>query len=77
VPLLNVRDIDTFYGASHVLHALAMSVEPGEIECVLGRNGVGKTTLLRSIVGLTPPRRGTITFKGDDITRMRVNRRAP
>jgi len=76
VPLLNVRDIDTFYGASHVLHALAMSVEPGEIECVLGRNGVGKTTLLRSIVGLTPPRRGTITFKGDDITRMRVNRRA-
>src|SRR5437879_12813451 len=53
-----------------------MSVEPGEIECVLGRNGVGKTTLLKSIVGLTPPRRGTITFKGDDITRMRVNRRA-
>ena len=76
MPLLNVRDIDTFYGASHVLHSLALSVEQGEIECVLGRNGVGKTTLLKSIVGLTPPRRGTITFKGDDITRMRVNRRA-
>jgi len=76
VPLLEVREIDTFYGASHILHSLSLSMERGTIECILGRNGVGKTTLLRSVIGLTPPRRGAIIFKGNDITRMRVNRRA-
>jgi len=76
VPLLEVREIDTFYGASHILHSLSLSMERGAIECILGRNGVGKTTLLRSVIGLTPPRRGAIIFKGNDITRMRVNRRA-
>jgi len=76
VPFLEVREIDTFYGASHVLHSLSLNMERGAIECILGRNGVGKTTLLRSVIGLTPPRRGAIMFKGNDITRMRVNRRA-
>jgi urea transport system ATP-binding protein len=76
VPLLEIKGIDTFYGASHILHSLSLSIDEGEIECILGRNGVGKTTLLRSIIGLTPPRRGTIHFKGQDVTRMRVNRRA-
>jgi len=76
VPFLEVRGIDTFYGASHILHSLSLSMERGAIECILGRNGVGKTTLLRSVIGLTPPRRGAIIFKGNDITRMRVNRRA-
>ena len=76
MPLLEVREIDTFYGASHILHSLSLSMERGAIECILGRNGVGKTTLLRSVIGLTPPRRGAIIFKGNDITRMRVNRRA-
>ena len=76
MPLLEVREIDTFYGASHILHSLSLSMERGTIECILGRNGVGKTTLLRSVIGLTPPRRGAIIFKGNDITRMRVNRRA-
>jgi urea transport system ATP-binding protein len=76
VPFLEVREIDTFYGASHVLHSLSLSMERGAIECILGRNGVGKTTLLRSVIGLTPPRRGAIIFKGNDITRMRVNQRA-
>jgi urea transport system ATP-binding protein len=76
VPLLDVQSIDTYYGASHILHSLSLGVDQGEIECVLGRNGVGKTTLLRSIIGLTPPRRGRILFKGEDVTRMRVNRRA-
>jgi urea transport system ATP-binding protein len=76
VPFLEVREIDTFYGASHVLHSLSLSMERGAIECILGRNGVGKTTLLRSVIGLTPPRRGAIIFKGSDITRMRVNQRA-
>jgi urea transport system ATP-binding protein len=76
VPFLEVREIDTFYGASHVLHSLSLTMERGAIECILGRNGVGKTTLLRSVIGLTPPRRGAIIFKGSDITRMRVNQRA-
>jgi len=76
VPFLEVRGIDTFYGASHILHSLSLSMERGAIECILGRNGVGKTTLLRSVIGLTPPRRGAIIFKGSDITRMRVNQRA-
>ena len=76
MPFLEVREIDTFYGASHILHSLSLSMERGAIECILGRNGVGKTTLLRSVIGLTPPRRGAIIFKGNDITRMRVNRRA-
>ncbi len=76
MPFLEVREIDTFYGASHVLHSLSLSMERGVIECILGRNGVGKTTLLRSVIGLTPPRRGAIIFKGNDITRMRVNQRA-
>ena len=76
MPFLEVREIDTFYGASHVLHSLSLSMERGAIECILGRNGVGKTTLLRSVIGLTPPRRGAIIFKGSDITRMRVNQRA-
>ncbi len=76
MPLLDVQDIDTFYGASHVLHSLSLRVDQGAIECILGRNGVGKTTLLRSIIGLTPPRRGTVVYRGEDITRMRVNKRA-
>ena len=76
MPLLEVQDIDTFYGASHVLHSLSVTVDQGEIECILGRNGVGKTTLLRSIIGLTPPRRGKVVYKGEDVTRMRVNKRA-
>jgi len=76
VPFLEVREIDTFYGASHILHSLSLRMEHGAIECILGRNGVGKTTLLRSVIGLTPPRRGAILFKGNDITRMRVNQRA-
>ena len=76
MPLLDLQAIDTYYGASHILHSLSLAVEQGEIECILGRNGVGKTTLLRSIIGLTPPRRGKVLFRDEDITRMRVNRRA-
>jgi len=64
VPLLEVREIDTFYGASHILHSLSLSMERGTIECILGRYGVGKTTLLRSVIGLTPARRGAIIFTG-------------
>jgi branched-chain amino acid transport system ATP-binding protein len=63
-PLLAVRDIHTYYGDSHVLHGLSLDLQPGRIVAILGRNGMGKTTLIRSIAGLTPPRRGDVVFKG-------------
>ncbi|RQG99462.1 ABC transporter ATP-binding protein [Natrarchaeobius oligotrophus] len=66
--LLSVEDIDTFYGESHILHDVSLEVERGEIAVLVGRNGVGKTTTLRSILGHTPPERGTITYDGSDIT---------
>lgn len=65
---LAVEDINTFYGHSHILYDLSLSVREGEVISILGRNGVGKTTTLRSLMGLTPPRSGTIHFKGEDIT---------
>jgi len=68
--MLNVADIHTYYGDSYILQGLSLEMKPGEVVAVLGRNGVGKTTLVRSIIGLTPPRRGRITFKGTDITRL-------
>jgi branched-chain amino acid transport system ATP-binding protein len=69
--MLEVQDIHTNYGDSYILQGLSLSVGDGQAVAVLGRNGVGKTTLMRSIVGLTPPRRGHIVFKGEDITRLR------
>jgi branched-chain amino acid transport system ATP-binding protein len=66
-PILAVVDIHTFYGLSQVLFGVSLEVAPGECVCLLGRNGVGKTTTMRSIMGLTPPRRGHIRWKGADI----------
>jgi len=67
-PVLAVTDVHTYYGDSHVLHGVSLGVGPGEVVAILGRNGMGKTTLIRSVVGFTPPRRGRVSFKGDDIT---------
>ena len=67
--LLVVEDIHTYYGASYVLQGVSLSVEQGSVIALLGRNGVGKTTTIRSIIGFTPVRRGRIVFKGADITR--------
>lgn len=67
-PLLEVRDIETAYGLSRVLFGVSIDVRAGECVCLLGRNGVGKTTTMRSIMGLTPPQRGRVTWKGRDIT---------
>jgi branched-chain amino acid transport system ATP-binding protein len=67
--ILEVQDIHTYYGDAYVLQGLSLRLEQGQILGLLGRNGVGKTTLVNSIVGFTPPRRGKIVFKGDDITR--------
>jgi branched-chain amino acid transport system ATP-binding protein len=67
-PMLSVADVHTYYGDSHVLHGVSLGVAPGEVVAILGRNGMGKTTLIRSVVGFTPPRRGQVRFKGVDIT---------
>ena len=67
--MLAVEDIHTYYGESYVLQGISLTVERGRIAAVLGRNGVGKTTLIRSIIAFTPPRRGRVVFDGTDVTR--------
>lgn len=67
VNMLEVRDIHTSYGLSHVLFGVSLDVSQGEVVCILGRNGAGKTTTLRSITALTPPRQGSIRYRGKDI----------
>jgi len=61
-------DVHTYYGGSHVLQGVSLTVNAGEAVAILGRNGAGKTTLMRSMIGFTAPRRGTIRLKGRDIT---------
>src|SRR5215475_14512323 len=68
--MLEVRDIHTYYGDSYVLQGVSLQAERGTVVAVLGRNGMGKTTLVRSIIGFTPPRRGQLWFKGVEITRL-------
>ncbi len=70
--ILEVRDIDAFYGLGHILHGLSLEVNEGEVVALLGRNGAGKTTTLRCITGLTPPRKGAIRYKGKDISSTRA-----
>ncbi|AQL44356.1 ABC transporter ATP-binding protein [Halorientalis sp. IM1011] len=65
--VLTVDSINTFYADSHILHDLSLAVDRGEVVSLLGRNGVGKTTTLRSIMGLTPPRNGSIQYEGEEI----------
>jgi len=66
--MLEVRDVHTYYGDSYVLQGVSLRVEEGQVAVLLGRNGVGKTTLFRSIMGLTPSRRGQVLFRNQDIT---------
>jgi branched-chain amino acid transport system ATP-binding protein len=66
--ILEVQDLYTSYGLSQILFGISLTVDEGECVSLLGRNGVGKTTTLRSIMGLTPPRRGTVRFREQDIT---------
>lgn len=63
--MLDVENIDVYYGSSQVLNGISLQVRPGEPVCVLGKNGVGKTTLLKSIMGLIPPQRGKISLDGE------------
>src|SRR6516165_8741713 len=72
--MLSIRDVHTYYGDSYVLQGVTLALKPGQIVALLGRNGVGKTTLVRSIMGLTPARRGTILFKNRDITHIPAHR---
>ena len=65
--ILELEAIDTFYGLGHILHGLSLRIAEGEVVALLGRNGAGKTTTLRSITGLTPPRKGSIRYKGRNI----------
>jgi len=68
--LLEVQDIHTYYGDSYILQGVRLNVERGTLTGVLGRNGVGKTTLIRSIMGFNPPRQGKIIYQGQDISRL-------
>ncbi|MBI5167157.1 MAG: ABC transporter ATP-binding protein [candidate division NC10 bacterium] len=68
--MLKVDAIHTYYGKSHILHGVSLEVGEGEVVALLGRNGVGKTTTLKSIMGLVPPRSGSIVFNGREITRL-------
>lgn len=65
--MLQVEDIHTYYDESHALQGVSLEVRTGEVVCLLGRNGAGKSTTLKSIMGLTPPRRGRIRFDGEEI----------
>ena len=66
--VVEVQDIHTYYGEAYVLQGLSLQLEQGQILGLLGRNGVGKSTLVNSIVGFNPPRRGKVIFKGEDVT---------
>jgi branched-chain amino acid transport system ATP-binding protein len=68
-PIVRARDLHTYYGSSHILRGVSLTLVPGEAVGLMGRNGMGKTTLLRTIMGLVRPRSGTIAIGGEDMTR--------
>src|ERR1700750_610358 len=74
--MLEVKDINLFYGAAQALRGVSLKAEPGKVTCVLGRNGVGKTSLLRSLVGQYPIASGSIVFDSVDITALKPYERA-
>src|SRR3974390_2451444 len=74
--MLRVNAIDLYYGAAQALRAVSLAAEPGKVTCVLGRNGVGKTSLLDALAGQHPVSSGTITLDGSDITRLSPSERA-
>ena len=74
--MLKVEAIDLYYGASHILRRVSLAAEIGKVTCVLGRNGVGKTSLLRAIVGQQPASAGRVMLDGEDITRLKAHERA-
>jgi len=74
--MLQIKGLNTYYGESHILRDVDMNIKQGEMICLIGRNGVGKTTLLKSLIGLLTPRRGEIIFNGDLVNRKRPHQRS-
>ena len=74
--MLELRDLNAFYGVSHVLQGVSMKIGPGEVVCLLGRNGAGKTTTVSSIIGFVKSRDGKILMNGEDIAGLAVEKRA-
>ena len=74
--MLEVNAIDLHYGAAQALRAVSLKAEPGKVTCVLGRNGVGKTSLLRALIGQHPVSSGTIAWEGNDVTALAPDERA-
>ncbi|MCL5266146.1 MAG: ABC transporter ATP-binding protein [Chloroflexi bacterium] len=72
--MLELRDVHTFLGESYILQGVSLRVSDGELVSLLGRNGVGKTTTIRSIIGFSPPRKGSILFKNTDVARLSPSR---
>ena len=74
--MLQIKGLNTYYGESHILRDVDMNINQGEMICLIGRNGVGNTTLLKSLIGLLTPRRGEIIFNGDLVNRKKPHQRA-
>ena len=74
--MLEIKSLNTYYGESHILRDVDININQGEMICLIGRNGVGKTTLLKSLIGLLAPRRGEIIFNGDLVNRKPPHQRA-
>jgi urea transport system ATP-binding protein len=73
--MLSIQDLNVYYGESHILRDVDLNVAPGKMVCLIGRNGVGKTTLLKTIMGLLPQRSGEIYFEGSSLSKMPTDRR--
>jgi len=67
--LLEIQNVDTFYGPIHILQGLTLRIEPGELVCLLGGNASGKSTTLKTVLGIVSPRNGSVIFEGEDVTR--------
>ena len=76
-PLVAVEDVHTYYGKSHILHGVSLHVDRGEVVGLLGRNGVGKSTTLKTIMGLVHPNRGKVLFAGKRVIGRPSNRTSP
>ncbi|NEO68318.1 urea ABC transporter ATP-binding subunit UrtE [Moorena sp. SIO3H5] len=74
--MLQISNLNVYYGESHILRNVDLNVPAGQMVCLIGRNGVGKTTLLKTIMGLLKPRTGTITFAGQPLSKLSTDKRA-
>src|SRR4051794_22364077 len=72
--VLRVKELEAWYGESHILHGVTFDVRPGEVVTLLGRNGAGKTTTLKSVMGIVGKRRGSVAFEGREIIRASSDR---